>query len=77
MRIGIEKENIQTATDRVVDVDGLVISRLDYFAAHAMQGLLANSFQDGQNQPLSLANSMEIASMARDQAKHLIKALEI
>ncbi len=53
----------------------VVITRRDYFAAAALQGLLANSFSDGINQPLSLANSQEMASMARDQADHLIKAL--
>jgi len=54
----------------------VIITRRDYFAAAAMQGLLANSYADGRSQPLSCANAMEIAAMARDQADHMIKALE-
>lgn len=56
-------------------VEAVVMSRRDYFAAAALQGLLANSFSDGYNQPLSLASQEEIAAIARDQADHLIKAL--
>ena len=57
-------------------VEAVAMSRRDYFAAAALQGLLANSFSDGYNQPLSLASQEEIAAMARDQADHLIKALQ-
>lgn len=56
-------------------VERVVMLRRDYFAAAALQGLLANSFSDGYNQPLSMANQEEMAAMARDQADHLIKAL--
>lgn len=58
-------------------VEAVVITRRDYFAAAALQGLLANSFSDGYNQPLSTATQEEMAAMARDQADHLIKALAL
>tara|TARA_R110000772_G_scaffold1340_1_gene4683 strand:- start:621 stop:863 length:243 start_codon:yes stop_codon:yes gene_type:complete len=56
-------------------IEPVIMSRRDYFAAAALQGLLANSFSDGYNQPLSMASQEEMAAMARDQADHLIKAL--
>ena len=53
------------------------ITRRDFFAAAALQGLIANSYaSDGQNRPLSTANKTEIAVMARDQADCLINALD-
>ena len=58
-------------------IDLLVITRRDYFAAAALQGLLANSYGDGTNQPLSTASQEEMATMARDQADHLINALAL
>ena len=72
-------ENTQAETGAQtsrVGVDADVITRRDYFAAMAMQGLLANSFADGVNQPLSTATPAEIAAMARDQADHLINELD-
>lgn len=56
-------------------IEPVVMTRRDYFAAAALQGLLANSFSDGYHQPLSTASQEEIAAMARDQADHLIEAL--
>lgn len=56
------------------DCDGM--TKREYFAAMAMQGLLANSFQDGINEPLSHANNTQIAGMAVDQADCLLQALE-
>lgn len=57
------------------DQSDLDITRRDYFASMALQGLLANSFSDGINQPLSTASSTEIAAMAVEQADRLIAAL--
>lgn len=54
------------------------LTKREYFAAIAMQGLLANSYQqDFLNQsPLSLASNEEIAKMAINQADKLILFLE-
>ena len=52
------------------------MSLRDHFAAKAMTGMLANSYGDGQNQPLSQANSAEIATMAYEQADQMLKARE-
>lgn len=54
------------------------LTKREYFAALAMQGLLANSYQqDYLNQsPLSLASNIEIAEMAVKQADKLILFLE-
>lgn len=51
------------------------ISKREYFAAIAMQGLLANSYSNGVSMPLSEANEQEIADMAVSQADALIKSL--
>ena len=53
------------------------LTKREYFAALAMQGLLANSYQqDYLNQnPLSLAVANEIAEMAVKQADYLLAAL--
>ena len=53
------------------------LTKREYFAALAMQGLLANSYQqDFCNQtPLSLANNSEIATIAVLQADALIAEL--
>ena len=71
----------QDAEEKDHAVDGqnerLVITRRDYFAAAAQQGLLANSYGDGINQPLSTASQEEMAAMARDQADHMISALAL
>ena len=40
----------------------------DYFAAAALTGLLANSYNDAINKPLSLATRLDIAEMAYAQA---------
>jgi hypothetical protein len=52
------------------------LTKLEYFAGLAMQGLLANSYSNGANQPLSEASRHEISELAVDQAKSLIKRLE-
>jgi hypothetical protein len=52
------------------------ISKLEYFSGLAMQGFLANSYSNGASQPLSEANKHDIAELAVDQAKALIKRLE-
>lgn len=54
------------------------LTKREYFAAMALQGMLANSYhQDFLNQtPLSLASKNQIASLAVDQANSLIEALE-
>lgn len=44
------------------------MSLRDYFAAAALQGMLANSFNDGFTKPMSLATAEEIADMAFRQA---------
>jgi hypothetical protein len=51
------------------------LTKREYFAALAMQGMLANSYGDGYNMPLSRASSDEIAVMSAFQADSLIKAL--
>lgn len=45
----------------------------EYFAAKAMQGLLANSFNDGISMPLSKATANEIARMAFEQADYMLE----
>jgi len=54
------------------------LTKREYFAALAMQGMLANSYQqDFLNQsPLSLASGSQIAQMAVGQADALIQSLE-
>lgn len=44
----------------------------DDFAAAALTGFLANSFNDGENKPLSHAGRNEIASMAYAQADAML-----
>lgn len=51
------------------------LTKREHFAALAMQGMLANSFNDGATQPLSTASNLKIARMAVAQADTLIKAL--
>lgn len=53
------------------------ITKRELFAAMAMHGMLANSYQqDFLNQtPLSLASKSQIADLAVDQAEALIEAL--
>jgi hypothetical protein len=52
------------------------LTKREYFAALAMQGMLANSYgPDGGLQPLSTANGEQIADMAVAQADLLIKRL--
>jgi len=53
------------------------LSKREYFAAMAMQGMLANSYSaEDLKKPLSFATSIEIAEMAVDQADELLRALE-
>lgn len=51
------------------------LTKREYFAAMAMQGMLANSYSDGVTQPLSSANNIQIAEMAVSQADALIAEL--
>lgn len=61
-----------------IENEHIAITRRDYFAAMAMQGLLANSFSnDRQPCLLAAATRAEIAALARDQADHLINALAV
>lgn len=46
----------------------------DMFAAMAMQGLLANSYNDGEHKPLSLATALDVSEMAYRQADAMLKA---
>lgn len=71
------------ATEELSDrfSEGVILSvgltKREYFAAAALQGLLANSYGDSNSPPtLSCATQQEMAAMARDQADHLINALE-
>ena len=50
------------------------MSLRDYFAAAALQGCCANSFNDGISQPLSKANAGELANMAYSCADAMIAA---
>jgi len=52
------------------------ITRLDYFCAAALTGLIANSYSDDVAMPLSQASSNELASMAVDTAKAIIKEIK-
>lgn len=52
------------------------LTKREYFAAMAMNGFLANSFNDGMNQPLSTASNLQIAKMSAEQADALILELE-
>lgn len=51
------------------------LTKREYFAGLAMQGMLANSFSNGAIQPLSEATRHEIARLAMDQADALIACL--
>lgn len=51
------------------------LTKREYFAAMAMQGLLANSFDDGVSQPASTLSGEQLAVIAVDQADRLIEAL--
>lgn len=55
----------------------LVITLREYFAAMAMQGLLANSYSNGYSMPYSEATGQEIAVMAVHTADELIKQLAL
>lgn len=52
------------------------ITKREYFAALAMQGLLANSFDDHQGQPLSTASYADIADIAVKHADAVLAHLE-
>lgn len=53
------------------------LTKLEYFAVMAMQGMLSNSYQQDaiHQRPLSLSDHKEIALMAVQQAKHLMDAI--
>lgn len=48
------------------------LTKREYFAAMAMQGMLSNSYNDGASQPLSTASHDQIAQMAVSIADALI-----
>lgn len=45
----------------------------DYFAAAALTGLIANSYSDGVQKPLSHATNVEMADMAYGAADEMLK----
>ena len=51
------------------------LTKREYFAALAMQGLLANSYSNGVNQPTSEASFSQLAGLAVNQADALIVEL--
>jgi len=51
------------------------LTKREYLAGLAMQGMLANSYGNGSTQPLSEANRHEIAQLAVEQADALIAYL--
>ena len=51
------------------------LTKLEYFAAMALQGLLANSYASDDVHVLSRANRHEMAAMAVEEARALISAL--
>lgn len=62
------------------DKDGLKcissgLTKREYFAAMAMQGMLANSHDEGCNNPLSKLSNAVIAHLAVLQAECLIEEL--
>ena len=64
----------------VIDIGPKVIikyglTKREYFAALAMQGMLANSYSNGMQQALSEASRYDIAQMAVEQAEALVTAL--
>lgn len=52
------------------------LTKLEYFSAMAMQGMLSNSYQSNGCQPLSVATRHQIAELAVDQAKAILKRIE-
>ena len=72
-----ENTLVKKPTETASQFECLVITRRDYFAAAALQGLLANSFSNGITQPLSTANAEEMAILAQTQADCLINALAL
>jgi hypothetical protein len=52
------------------------LTKLEYFAAQAMVGFLANSYSDGVTQPLSTASRTQIAELAVKQAKAIMRILD-
>ena len=59
-------------SDRHTEATGGMTLR-DYLAAAALTGLLANSYNDGENKPLSLATRLDMAEMAYWQADEMLK----
>jgi len=51
------------------------LTKREYFAAFAMQGMLANSFNDNHKMPFSYADHAQIAYMAVSQTDQLIEEL--
>lgn len=69
------KEQNRVAADYLNEC--LAITRREYFAAMAMQGLLANSYSNGHSMPYSEATGEEIAVMAVRTADELVKKLAL
>jgi hypothetical protein len=59
-----------------VDQQFVGLSKLELISAMAMQGMLANSYSNGVNQPLSEASRHEMAELAVDQAKALLNRVK-
>jgi len=51
------------------------LTKREYFAGLAMQGFLANSFDNGNAKPLSLAGYEDIAALSVGQADALLNEL--
>lgn len=56
-------------------VDGIGLTKREYFAAMALQGYLANSFNHEMIQPVSTATHAQIAELSVGAADALIKEL--
>ena len=54
----------------------LGLTKREYFAGLAMQGLLSNSYSNGFSQPLSEYDSKSIAKFSIEYADELLKQLE-
>lgn len=52
------------------------LTKREYFAGLAMQGLLSNSYSNGFSQPLSEYDSKSIAKFSIEYADELLKQLE-
>lgn len=56
--------------------ENIGLTKREYFAGLAMQGLLSNSYSNGFSQPLSEYDSKSIAKFSIEYADELLKQLE-